>query len=278
MKSLPLLFSFTALLGLASANAQLAHRYSLTNANDSVGTANGLVVGNANLSGGSVTTGGDGNDYFLLPTTVGAGITGSFSVETYVTRLGVTPGFSSLFSLSTSSGAGGTNQNFLLVNPARGNNNGLIQANFRQDPLTNGEQSIATTQAGLNLNTLYQITLTYVTTTGLASVYSNGSLIGSGNVAPGFSLESATSGGFNGINGGGPFGAGDGSFNGSTTDFRIYSSALTAAQVAALNLLGPDATNTAINAIAAPEPTTWAMMLVSVGALCGLQRFRRSQA
>lgn len=278
MRKLPFLLSLGGLLCLTSAQAQLAHRYSLTDVTDSVAGANGQVQGNATLANGMLTTTGDGNDYFALPTSVGTGITGDFSVETYVTQLGITPGFSSLYSLSSSSGAGGVPQNFLLLNPARGNNNNVVQANFRQDPLTNGEQQVVSQQVGLNLNTRYQITLTYVSSTGLASLYSQGTLIGSATIAAGFSLQSATAGGFDGINGGGPFGAGDGSFNGSTTDFRVYNVALSASQVSALNALGPDASNAAINGAAVPEPSTWAMLAAGIGGLLGLRCFRRKLA
>ena len=44
-----------------SANAQLLHRYDFNTTNDTVGTANGTLVGSATLSGGAlVTDGGNG--------------------------------------------------------------------------------------------------------------------------------------------------------------------------------------------------------------------------
>lgn len=280
MKNLPLVLSLTGFMCLASANAQLAHRYSMTDANDSVGTANGQIAGNAAFTDGQLVTSGNSGDFLALPTTVGAGITGSFSVQTFVTITANPNNFSSLFSLSSPG-----NRNFFLVNPSRPNANGNLSANFQQKVGvgTGGPDTEVDIQAGGSFPfgaAQHDVAITYVSSTNVVTVYLDGSQVASGSIAAALSgaslnLETLTSLGSNGVNGGGPFG--DQSINGATNDFRIFSSALTPAQVAALDLAGADASNVAIAALV-PEPSTWVTMLVSLAAVVGLQRVRRSQA
>lgn len=281
MKKLPIVLGLGGFLCLASANAQLAHRYNLSNALDSVGTANGTLNGGASFTGGQLVTTGPNTDYLALPASVGAGITGDFTIQTFFT-IGANPNnFSSLFSLSSPG-----NRNFFLVNPARGNAGGNLSANFQQRPgqVNGGDDTEVDIRPGSNplaFGAQNDLAITYVASTNTVTLYVNGVSVASGSIAAAvfpagpFSLEASTSGGINGINGGGPFN--DDSINGSTNDFRIYSSALTPAQVTAIDALGADASNAAIQAIV-PEPATWVTMLLSLVALCGLQRFRRSQA
>lgn len=280
MKKLPLVLSLAGFLGLASANAQLAHRYSMTDANDSVGGANGTVAGNADFINGQLVTGGASGDFLSLPTAVGTGITGSFSVQTFVTITANPNNFSSLFSLSSPG-----NRNFFLVNPSRPNANGNLSANFQQKVgvVNGGPDTEVDLQAGGSFPfgaAQHDVAITYVSSTNVVTVYLDGTQVASGSIAAALSgaslnLETLTSLGANGVNGGGPFG--DQSINGSTNDFRIFSSALTPTQVTALDLAGADASNAAIAALV-PEPSTWVMMLLSVAALCGFRRLRSSRA
>lgn len=252
----------------------LAHRYSLNgDGTDSVAGANGTLSnpgGTASFSSTALsTTNANATDYLSLPASVGTGIKGDFSIEVWLTQNGSQQAFTSIFSLSTS--------NFILFNPNR-NGTGTT-ADFAQPGVTGGgtgtETNVTTTQANFQpFGTERQVTLTYASATGLASVYNNGTLIGSGNIGPAFSFEAATNGAFDGINGGDAFA--DPTFNGSTDDFRIYSQALTAAQIGSLNAAGPNATNAQINAIT-PEPSGLVVML-GAGALIGRRRLRRRGA
>lgn len=102
-------------------------------------------------------------------------------------------------------------------------------------------------------------------------------LAGTGNIGAGFRFDLATGAAnglsnFNGINGHAPFN--DNTFAGSTDDFRIYSSALTPAQVTALDGAGANASDAQIAALV-PEPSAWTAALAGVATLLGLQRFRR---
>jgi hypothetical protein len=270
-----LLFLGAACVMPLAANAGvLAHRYFLNgDGTDSVAGANGTLLnpgGTAILSATTLTTNNaNATDYLSLPSSVGTGINGDFSVEVWLTQNGTESGFTSIFSLSAST------SNFVLFNPNR-NGTGTT-ADFQQPGVTGGgtgaETNVTTTQTNFQpFGTERQVTVTYVSATGIGSVYNNGNLIGSTNIGPGFSLELATNGAFDGINGGDAFP--DPTFNGSTDDFRIYSTALTAALISALNTAGPNATNVQITAIA-PEPSSL-IVILSVGALMGRRRIRRS--
>ena len=285
MLKLPLMLAAGGLLSLATSHAQLVNRYNLTDATDSVGGANGTFQntgGTATLSGnGQLLTqtagGANATDYVALPSNVASAATGSFTIEDWATQTAATGNaYATLFSLSSST------SNFLLVNANR--NGGGTSADFEQPGSTPTEINVVDT--GVNafkvngaFGTEVQFTLTYIATSGVATMYINGTQIATGNVGIGFSLANATAGGANGIGGGDAYK--DPTFSGSTDDFRIYANALTAAQITSLDAAGPNATNAQINAIdpvAAPEPSTWMAMLVGVGALLGVQRFRRSVA
>ena len=262
----------TGVMHVAAANAQLAHRYSLNgNGNDSVGTANGTLNnpgGTASFSSTALTTtNANATDFLSLPASVGTGITGDFSIEDWLTQNGSETAYTSIFSLSTSQ------SNFILLNPNR--NGGGTTADFEQPGITNGgagtEVNITTSQANFQpFGTERQVVLTYVSSTGIASVYNNGTLIGSGNVGAGFSFQTATNGAYDGIGGGDAYA--DPDFNGATDDFRIYSQALTPSQITALDSAGPNATNAQIAAVV-PEPSGLAL-LTAAATLC-VRRVRR---
>ena len=276
-----------SLLTLASANAQLVHRYDMNNANDSAGASNGTLQGGATLGGGVLTVTGANNgtgtgatsgtlaQSLALPSSVGTGITGNFSIEFYATRAITATDFSTVFSFSTAQ------TNFLLFNPARGNDNGGTNSNFRQPSINGGNEFNlrANPTTGLFADSAqHDVVLTYDATSGTANIYNNGALFATGNPGVGFNFQTAAGGPFNGIGGNAPYG--DPSFNGTIADFRIYSQALTQTQVTSLRNIagGADASNAAITAVLVPEPSAWTAALVGIVGLLGLQRFRRSVA
>ena len=176
MRKLPLFLVAGGLMALASAQAQLAHRYNLnTDGTDSVGGANGTLTGGATFTNGMLTTTGANNtDYLALPSNIGTGITGDFSIETWVVQSAATPAYSSLFSLSSAKNS------LLLFNPNRGGNAGTT-GDFQQ-PGINGGNELDIATGGVNVllpfGTEHQIVETYSATTGVVTIYNNGGQIG----------------------------------------------------------------------------------------------------
>lgn len=270
-KILPLVAS--GLFAVGSLHAQLAHHYNLTDGTDSVGGANGTLNGNATFGNGMLTTTGtDTTSYLNLPSSVGTGITGDFSIEVFTSTTNAGTSYATLFSLSSAQNS------LLLFNANRPGVNGTT-VDFQQPGNNTNEVNVGPGFAVLADGAEHDIVITYATANGQVSIYNNGVLLTSQNIGARFSLQTATAGGFNGINGHAPY-TGDQTYAGSTDDFRIFSNSLTQAQVTRLDTAGANATDAQIgNAVTGvPEPSTWHVALAGVVALFGLQRFRRATA
>ena len=276
-KSHALALAAVAVGGIAlasTAQAQLVHQYTFNDGtgNDSVGTANGTLVGTATIAGGQLV-GNPNGSYLGLPTSSVAGITGSFTIEDFVTVNADAAAYTTFFSFATDT------NNFLLANPHRGSDGGsatpgAMTANFREapDPEFTIFDNAANTTSPIGTEFVY--TLTYdagapaadpTQPNGVASLYLNGVQIaqGSGGSIAGFNLQNVASGGLNGIGGNAPFP--DPTLSGSTDEFRIYGNALSAAQVLASVQAGPTGV--------VPEPAS--LGLLGLGAF-GLLRRRRA--
>ena len=244
--------------GTASASAALVHRYSFNDgtANDSAGTANGTLKGNATIAGGTLTTTGANTaaNNVTLPAAVGTGITGDFTIEDFVTQNTANADFGTLFSFSNAQ------SQFLLVNAIRPGSN-VLRVNLSTN---NNEQALAG-PGPLPAGTQSDLAITYVAASGLTTVYLNGQQVATGTVS-GFNFQTVSNGAFDGINGNAPF-TSDNSANASTDDFRIYNNALSASDVAASFTAGPNAV------IAVPEPAGLTLLgLAGVGALARRRR------
>ena len=253
----------------SSANAQLLHQYTFNDGTgaDSVGAANGTLVGTATITGGQLV-GNPNGSYLGLPTSSVAGITGSFTIEDFVTVNADAADFTTFFSFATDT------DNFLLANPRRPSNTGPhLTANFKEAP--DGEFTIFDNAGNTTspIGTEFLYTLTYdagapaadpTQPNGVATIYLNGLQIaqGSGGSIAGYNLSNVAAGGLNGIGGNAPFP--DPTLSGSTNEFRIYGNALNAAQVLASFQTGPTGV--------VPEPTSLA--LLGLGGLALLRRRR----
>lgn len=260
------LMGFAALAGLAlsvnDAQAQtLVNHYAFNDAGgtvvDSVGGANGTLVGGATESGGRLNTSGtyasNNEAYASLPAYIfGAG---PISFEAFATATSYSArGFNTLFSYDNgTTAAGGTSGKAYVIGGFDRNGtipgtafstNGLPDQNVSGGPLP-------------SLNTLHQFVTTFDGTN--ATQYIDGAEVGT--IATSFlpSLIGTTSKA--GIGGGSPFE--DDAFQGSIQDFRIFNGALTAAQVAADNIGGPDK-------IVSGAPVPEASTTVSFGLLLAL--------
>jgi hypothetical protein len=258
------------------AQAALLHRYdfsvdSTTSVADTVGTANGTLVGTATVTGGSlVTNGGNGTingiwtgtgPRMTLDPSAVSGITGAFTIEDWFTCTTGWPKFDTMYAFSDT-----TIDNYLLAAPVRGYSpwpSGV--AVVGAGGLARGSSWDYVVQ-GIYLDTpsLHQTVITYDGTTFtyyVDGVLANHAALAATLVNPGFNLSLLTA---IGVNGGSPYS--DPSLTGSTSDFRIYGQGMTADQVAALYALGANASNAGISQVI-PEPGTVALSLAAVGLL-----------
>lgn len=228
-------------------NAQLVHRYSFTsNANDSVGTANG-TIGTGAISGGKLTTDGTTTGV-TLPASAVTGINGPFTIEAWYYANAPQGAYHTAFSFSD-----GTTSQYLIAQPNRDSGQGwnsgvavrggggpagekLMMGSpgdvFPDNPDQSPRQAVVTYDG---TNFIY---------------YWNGVQASASPTAidPGFNLQSMAT--QIGINSRSPFN--DPSLNGYTTEFRIYKQALTAEQVARVFSRGPDASNADISSALSP--------------------------
>jgi hypothetical protein len=271
-------------LASSATAASLVHRYDFNTTNDTVGTANGTLVGSAVLdSGALVTNGGNGavdgrwdlnNARMTLDPSAVSGITGAFTIEDWFTCTTGWPKWDTLYAFSDGSDPFSQSASYLLGAPVRGyspwpSGIAVVGAGGISRPAVGWDLALE----GIYLDTpgVHQTVLTYDGASfryyvdGVLSAYG----IGGGPVSdPGFNLSLLPQ---IGINGGSPFD--DPVLTGSTYDYRIYSGALSADQVASVYALGSDASNADITA-AVPEPSTLVMLALAgaFGLLCARSR------
>ena len=246
---------FNALF-LTPANAQtLIHRYSFNgNAKDSVGGADGAVIGNvalrassgvngaADFSGGGMS--GSNPSYVLLPVSVVSGLQNA-TLEFFTTNFappksqtGVVGGqYQTLFSAASSYG---NTTNFINLTPnfagaglgfsAQRNGSGSV-ALTAHDPLPCWRQN--------HIVDFVFSGFTSVGSLGTVTLYLDGQQIAQGKTILSFAAVAAGAGGITavGVGGGSPYN--DPDFGGSLNEVRIFSGALTAQQIAANVSAGP---------------------------------------
>jgi len=187
----------------------------------------GTLTGGASVSNGALLTTNTGQQGMIIPYAAVSNISGSFSVEDVFTRSAADTGYSTLFSFGQST------SEFLLSHPSRPDNQTLT------GELYNGSlQSGGTGPIELNWKGGAAVpgqptveVMAFDSTTDTLSYYVNGVLQGTAFVTGGLNLSqlAGTAALNNGIGGFDAFG--DPAFAGTTLDFRIYGSALTAGQV-----------------------------------------------
>lgn len=187
----------------------------------------GTLTGGASVSNGALLTTNTGQQGMIIPYAAVSNISGSFSVEDVFTRGAGDTGYSTLFSFGQST------SEFLLSHPSRPDNqtltgevyNGSLQ-NGGTGPMELNWKGGAAVPGQLTVEVM-----AFDSTDDTLSYYVNGVLQGTAFVTGGLNLSqlAGTAALDNGIGGFDAFG--DPAFAGSTVDFRIYGSALTAGQV-----------------------------------------------
>jgi hypothetical protein len=208
--------------------AALRHRYSFTaDARDSVGHADGTLVGAATLSGGQVHLNGTRGTYVNLP----GGLIAGYKAVTFEfwATLGANKSWPRVFDQgSTNGNLGGHDLYFCPHSGAK---------DFRltiMDP--DPTERRVTLPGNLDFQTNLQVACVLDSVSGFMGVYTNGVL-----AAARHDLTSLASVDTNLFFLGRSLFAGDAPLNGSIDEFRIYNAALSAAAIAASYRNGPDA-------------------------------------
>jgi hypothetical protein len=283
-------------LTVAPTAPKLAHRYSFTETNgsttvsDSVGGADGTVGGDASLNGtGQLVLSGNVNSAVTLPAGILSGVD-EVTIETWATFPGTLNNFANLWAFGV---AGGTGANYVTFSPHTGNN--TYQANFGQgNPGFAGERD-AVVGGVLDNQTNVQIVAVFHPFAGSETLYINGVQMATvsmyNNMSDPISYAGPTFTNTSILNFtlgqdpnnyiGQSLYSGDPGMLANVDEFRIYTNALTPAQIAADNALGPNAligTSTSVSLTASLSgtnivlkwPTTSALLSVmgssSVGA------------
>ena len=303
MKLQLLLGTCVVALSATTASAALVNRYSFDgNANDSVGSANGVIMGNtASFVGGQIVldnptgTGSgafnngatpDSGSYvdfpnFTFSKAAAAGTDGAVSVEWWVT-MDTNRDWAALFSAGISSGlegnSGGGNDNFPYVQMVPRTGDGGAGNDFRVT--TNGvagpESWVDAPGDGTDLQSGVEEHIIAVFDQagglpGTLTVYRNGAQYGDivpiaanldlAAMATAFPITTAAD--VNVWLGRSQWP--DALIDASVNELRIYSHALTAADAAGNNALGP-------NAVVVPEPATCALAVVGLAGVAWRRR------
>jgi hypothetical protein len=222
---------------------QLVHRYSFTSdASDSVGGANGTLVGNAKISGGAVVLPGDvpSNDpsvsYVDLPNNLVAKLT-AITVEAWVTDNG-SANWARVWDLGNSVGGenvSDTGNRFMYLSLPSGNNNGDLTGDIHVND-RGGDNALEWVGQRPPANQPAHI----VWATDIANLqgrlFVNGALVAVNNNM--FVTPADIGPSVNDWLGRSQYG--DPSFNGSIDEFRIYNGALSTLQIVLDAAAGPD--------------------------------------
>lgn len=229
---------FTTTSVSAAASPMPLHEWNFTaahvngNAVVDIGTGgssatSGTITGGASVSNAVLRTTNTGQQGMIIPYAAVSNISGSFSVEDVFTRGAGDTGYSTLFSFGQST------SEFLLSHPSRPDNQTLTGELYNGALQSGGTGPIELNWKGgaaIPGQTTVEV-MAYDSSNDALSYYVNGVLQGTAFVTGGLDLSqlAGTAALANGIGGFDAFG--DPAFAGSTVDFRIYGSALTAGQV-----------------------------------------------
>jgi hypothetical protein len=246
------------------ASASLLHRYSFNDgtANDSIGTANGMLMNGATIVGGELVLGGGAaatGAYVSLPASaIGINAYPGLTFELWSTQPTVNQGFSMTAVFGGTWADNGTGKSYVDIATTRGDDvsRGAIAITPDSDAPWGDEIGANGPEKNDATKHLYSLT---VSSTQLA-FYIDGVQVGA-TMPLGTASLSGLSTEF-GYLGKGVY-SGDATFNGTIDEFRMYDNALSASQIAANFAYGP-------NVI--PEPSTFALFALGIVSLVFLRR------
>ena len=238
----------------------LAHRYNFASgtANDLVGTANGTLNGTAAISGGTLNLDGTQGSSVTLPVGILSNVD-EVTVETWATFPGTINNWACLFAFGTTDltpldpniNLGG---NYIVFQPHTGYTPATVRMAFGQGlPGYNGERDASITGV-LDTQTNVHVVVVYHPLAGYEAFYTNGVLAAQismfntlidpvGAQTPAFnghSILAYTLGADLNNYIGQSLYASDPGLLANISEFRIYTNVLTAAQIAATQVLGPN--------------------------------------
>ncbi|MDB6017906.1 MAG: domain containing protein [Pedosphaera sp.] len=220
----------------------LVHRYSFSEpagsntATDSVGQANGTVIGGAAFNGSGQLSLLGTNGYVNLPNGLISSLT-SLTIEAWVTWNGGGV-WQRLFDFGSNSNGEnnqGTGLTYLMLTPLSVNSTGVWR--FAITTNSAGSESALTGSAALPIGQQVHVAVTYDFVAGLAAVYLNGQQVATGPATIPLSAINDVNVWLGRSNWPDPY------FNGVFDEFRIYSGVLSDTQVAASFVAGPNMTS-----------------------------------
>ena len=231
----------------------LAHRYSFTaDASDSIGGADGIPNGNVVFSGGQMVLDGNQGTSVILPGGILSGLN-EVTIETWASFPSTINSNANLFAFGNVGNVDAVNgANYISLLPHTAGS--TTRATFGQgDPGSSGERN-AVASGVLDTMTNVHIVAVYHPYAGSEALYINGALVANNSmfnimIDPVACLDPVFNGGsiLAYTLGGDPWNsiglslyASDPGLLASVDEFRIYTNALTAAQIAADHALGPN--------------------------------------
>jgi hypothetical protein len=215
--------------GCAPLQDSIAHRYTFdTNANDSVGTANGTTMNGATIAGKALSlSGGASGGYVQLPAGMISSLTNA-TFEAWVTWTGSGgKDWQRIFDFGANDGSNGTKYLFLSTRQFR-------TAYNTESPKN---ETFAEYAVGLPSDALVQVVVVVNDTANTLNLYLNGGSVATANLDLPLSAITDT----NNWLGRSQYSA-DEYFKGTISDFRIYDAALTGPQVKTAYKMGADTT------------------------------------